>query len=215
MRRTWVPAGKVRATGLGFSAGLGVSLSAGGSVEGSVVVPARPARAFLPGIITVKGAVAREISQPWSCNMRRRSAWAPGRPRSQQRPKVLIGDDLRVLLGDGGDAFHEALQLAHIPRERIGQQKFERGTRKRNLAVVAPRKPPGKMLGQHQDILGTSAQRGHFQHNRGDSEVQVLAHQSGAQLRQTPVGGGNQPNVHLYSPCAAYGPQFAFLQYAK
>ena len=37
---------------------------------------------FLPGIVTVNGAVAREISQPCSCRMRSSSACGPGRGSS-------------------------------------------------------------------------------------------------------------------------------------
>jgi hypothetical protein len=38
--------------------------------------------AFLGSIITVNGALAREISQPCSCSIRNRSACAPGRGSS-------------------------------------------------------------------------------------------------------------------------------------
>src|SRR5262245_63280547 len=101
MRTTYEPAGKVRVAGAPdflscpscpSCPALGPPTSA---LRASVGKPDPPdascpllfvvvgrAGAFFPGTVTVNDAVAREISTPCFCSVRRRSACAPGRESS-------------------------------------------------------------------------------------------------------------------------------------
>src|SRR6266487_256323 len=119
MRTMYEPAGKVRVVGaVGFlscpSCPSRPSCPLGPPTLSCLSCPSRPScpllfvvvgfgGAFFPGTVTVNDAVAREISTPCFCSVRRRSACAPGRGSSPVRtyaagPSVLAFKIDRLLL---------------------------------------------------------------------------------------------------------------------
>src|SRR5258708_6905754 len=113
MRTMYEPAGKVRLVGCGRSAAVFALLSCVSCAldpldppdppDPSLLVVVGRGTAFLPGTITVNGAVAREISTPCFCSTRSRSACAPGRVSSAVNtyaagPSVLAFRIDRLLL---------------------------------------------------------------------------------------------------------------------
>src|SRR5215218_9380590 len=99
MRTMYEPAGKVLVVGTG-DWGLGTGVESGRAVVACVESAPRPvARARFAGMVTVNGAVAREISTACFRNTRSSSACAPGR-RSSAGSTYAAGPSTRAFVTD-------------------------------------------------------------------------------------------------------------------
>src|SRR5215218_6839081 len=97
IRTTYEPAGKVLVMGTG-DWGLGTGEESARAAPAPAESAPRPApRARLAGIVTVNGAVAREISTACFCNTRSNSACAPGR-RSSAGSTYAAGPSTRAFV---------------------------------------------------------------------------------------------------------------------
>src|SRR5580765_7042832 len=121
--------------------------------------------------------------------------WRGGPARELPGEEVPIGQG--VALGEHHRLLQEVLELSDVARPRESHHALERRRRDpRDALAVEGCEALQEVIDQVRDVLDALAERGHLDHEHGDSIVEILAERSLRHGRsQVLVGRGDQADV--------------------